>query len=485
MSVVVIRRAGIGCLLLFLAGTAGCTKNYGIDRCRPNQAPPVENYWAGEGISDVTFLAFGDSQFGGGADNKNDLLVQALNVADAQLRWNPFGVDAPVDRIRGVIIAGDLTQNGRDGRTFSDNEYGGFTRIYGLTGNRILRFPVYEGYGNHDYFEWNNIGYRIPKAHPVADSVAVRNFCRPHLTNRAPGLHGHYSWDWDNFHFVNVNLAASDVDPHHEVPGVRDPRMALSFLQDDLLRFVYGTTRKVVIFSHYGPWETFEWDQAQIDALYEAIRDYPVAAYLHGHAHATSTYTWNGIPVFNLGSPYYLSYNADGRGHFTALRFTDEKLYSMDVAYDPATPTQLVYPARWSREVDLAPVCIEVPFDTVDQGVYSGVSSRSLQVIRTDAQWAALWSQLTANRIPPPPAPVIDFQQNMLIAALDGTRPSGGYSIAVESVVETPGWMVVHVTSRAPRPGDIVTLALTQPYHIVSLAASGKPVEFNHTATTR
>lgn len=340
-------------LMTLSFGLTGCIDDYGVDDCLSTDQPPVENYWAGPGITDVTFIAFGDTQFGGGAEDKNDLHKIALNEANDQLDWFALGVNEPVANIRGIIMNGDITQNGRDGRLFSENEYGGFTRIYGLCGNRDVEFPLFEGYGNHDFFEWNNIGYRLLKAHPVADSVSKRNAYRVGLTNTAPDTDGHYSWDWDNIHFVQLNLVPSDIDPQHQVHGVRNPRMALTFLKNDLAEHVAGTDKKVIIMSHYGPWETFEWDNEQIDALYEEIKDYNIIAYLHGHAHATSAYTWKGIPVFNVGSPYYLSYNSDRRGHYSVFRITDNRLYAFDVSWDPEAPDNLQYPDNWQRVIDL------------------------------------------------------------------------------------------------------------------------------------
>lgn len=338
---------------LLASSLTACISDYGNDDCSSDDLAPVDNFWAGPETTDVTFIAFGDSQHGGGAEDKNDLHKVALNLADTRLDWSTFDLTLPVSDIRGVIMNGDITQNGRDGRTLSENEYGEFTRIYGLCGNRDVKFPVFEGYGNHDFFEWSNIGYRALKAHPVADSVSVRNKYRVGLSNTAPDKDGHYSWDWDNIHFVQLNLTPSDEDPNHSVPGVRNPRMALTFLKEDLATHVEGTNKKVIIMSHYGPWSTFEWDSAQIDALYDAIKDYPVIAYLHGHAHATSAYTWKGIPVFNVGSPYYLNYNSDERGHYSVFRITNDKLYAYDVSWNPEDPTELQFPDNWQREIDL------------------------------------------------------------------------------------------------------------------------------------
>jgi hypothetical protein len=346
----IVSTRAFGCMLVCLAALVllGCPppqNDYGIDGCSAQASPPVADFWAGPGVTDVTFLAFADSQvfldasLGQDDDGrKNDLHVQALNVADS-LDWNALGVNQPVSRIRGVIMAGDIAQNGRDAREVRANEYAVFVDNYGLCGNRTLRFPIFEGYGNHDFRSWANLLYGTE--HPVADSVSVRNPYRMGLARQAPGTDGHYSWDWDSIRFINLNLAPSDQAPVVEgaPAGCRDPRDALTFLVDDLASV--GTSRPVVIIHHYYPHaSTFEWDQAQIGTYAAAISGYNVIAILYGHSHGTGTGTWQGIPIFNLGSPYY-------------LRITDDKLYAFDASWDPADPTSIQAPANWSRIVDL------------------------------------------------------------------------------------------------------------------------------------
>jgi cytolysin (calcineurin-like family phosphatase) len=350
------RMAMVALALCLSVLTLGCptTPDYGVDDCSRADPPLVEDFWRGPGETDVTFVAFGDSQFGGGAPDKNTLQVQAINAAEAALSWQAgyFGLEEPVSRIRGVIIAGDLTQNGRDGRCGSDNEYGNFVNAYGLCGNRAIQYPVFEGYGNHDYFMWDNLCYRIPEEHPVADSVSVRNAYRAGVLNEAPGSDGHYSWEWDDVHFVMVNLCPSNLAPQREVPGDRNPRNALAFLEQDLAANVSGTDKKVVVISHYGFFSSWDfdgwWTEEEADAYYDVVSGYNLIAHLHGHAHQTSKYTWRGLRIYNLASPYYLSYNPDGMGHFTLFRITNDTLYVGDVAWNPEDPEGgMEFPALW------------------------------------------------------------------------------------------------------------------------------------------
>ena len=346
-----------GLALLAAVSLLGCN-DYATDECSPDDAPVVADFWAGPGVTDVTFLAFGDSQVFADTDDggfKNAANVQALNVAET-LDWSSLQVAQDVANVRGVLLAGDLTQIGRDWRNFDTDEYKVVVENYGLCGNRVLNVPLYEGYGNHDFRNAPVIGYG--NEHPVANSVAIRNDYRAGLSNKASGLEGHYSWDWDGIHFINVNLAPSDVVPDLD-PGVRDPRNALTYLVNDLASLPVG--QRVVIMQHYAPNSTtFEWDQAQIDAFQAAITGYNVIAIIHGHWHNTSNYTITvggvDIPVFNVGSPYYQPGNGegDGRGHFGVFRITDDKIYAMDASWGIDDPTALTAPDDWSRIVDLA-----------------------------------------------------------------------------------------------------------------------------------
>lgn len=303
--------------LLFVLAACDGTR-LGTEGCRP---PPPRTLH--RGATDVTFLAFGDPQIDYRDPAPARKQVTAFNAVEGRARWRHDG--RRLTRIRGVVIAGDLTENALD------REYRLFTSLYGLCGNRLLRYPVYEGYGNHDFAGKGS--------EPVVDSVSLRNRFRRGLVASAPGRDGHYSWEWDNVHFIQLNLVPADSLP----PGRRglDPRRALAFLRRDLEEHVRGTRKRVVIVSHYGftRWEQRGWwARTGHDAFFRVLDGYRVIAILHGHNHGTAVYRWRGIPVVNLGSPFYKRFNRDRRGHFTALRITDTSMLVQDFAWDPARP---------------------------------------------------------------------------------------------------------------------------------------------------
>lgn len=93
----------------------------------------------------------------------------------------------------------------------------------------------------------------------------------------------------------------------------------------------------------------------------------------------------------------------------------------------------------------------------------SGIRDRRRLVIRTDSEWEAFWSDLLSNRMPTPPAPEIDFDRFVVIAATMGQRPTGGHAIGIADVEHVGGEYRVTVVETSPGPGCVTTQALTAP----------------------
>jgi hypothetical protein len=113
----------------------------------------------------------------------------------------------------------------------------------------------------------------------------------------------------------------------------------------------------------------------------------------------------------------------------------------------------------------------------VDEGT-SGVDARRRSVIRSDAEWAAFWSQVYSRQSPTPPRPAVDFAESIVIVAAMGTRPSGGYAIELEAIgkVGTDYHVIVRETS--PGRNCATTSALTQPVVAARVARTDGKVSF-------
>lgn len=111
-------------------------------------------------------------------------------------------------------------------------------------------------------------------------------------------------------------------------------------------------------------------------------------------------------------------------------------------------------------------------------GVNSGVTKPARTVVKDRKAWSKLWRRVHARRRPLPEPPQIDFETQMVLAVFLGIKRTGGYDVRIVRVVESGRRLEVFVKSSSPAPGDIVTQALTAPYHIVVVPKSEKRVVF-------
>jgi hypothetical protein len=105
--------------------------------------------------------------------------------------------------------------------------------------------------------------------------------------------------------------------------------------------------------------------------------------------------------------------------------------------------------------------------ESVFSAFHSGIREKRREVIRDASGWARLWSEIHANGTGAGQPPAVDFSRDMLIAAALGTRPSGGYAVKVRSVAARSDRLEVDVLETCPKPGAMVTAALTQPLEVV------------------
>jgi 3',5'-cyclic AMP phosphodiesterase CpdA len=214
----------------------------------------------------ITFFVASDTHFGvPGIEERNRRLIDELNGLPG-LEY-PSEIGGRVDTPRGVLITGDLTDYS------TEEQWRAFESFYGLTGrDGLLRFPVKEALGNHDF---------------MGDSPVVK-----HIVRRHGGIA--YSFDWDDLHVACLGMYPS-AD-------------RLRWLEADLRTVTPG--RPIVVFFHYGidgPWSQSWESQEERDELARILSGHRVAAIFHGHAHHAGTYRWRGYDVFRPGSPKHSS----------------------------------------------------------------------------------------------------------------------------------------------------------------------------------
>lgn len=215
--------------------------------------------------------------YGQECPNNTTLRLRA-NAVHSQIReelsFNPL--------LRGVIIAGDLVQSGHA------EEWDWYLNSFTEQGTSYSLLPyVFDGLGNHDYDSTVRHGI-------------IRDHIREHSRNTVRTLAGadpipHYSWDWHDIHFVQLNVIPSDSPPSGGLQFF--PYAALTFLAQDLQQHVGSTGRPVFIIHHFGlnegdpeGDEPSWWDPHQKVQYWNTIAAYNVRGILHGHTHLSASH---------------------------------------------------------------------------------------------------------------------------------------------------------------------------------------------------
>ncbi len=248
---------------------------------------------------DVTFISVSDPHYrepDHRAGCHNDLTRATIDEIDriAGIPWPEKTGGGSIGKPRGVVLLGDVIDDGdraEKGRNLSAEQFRLFEADFGLDGkDGRLKLPVFETWGNHD---GPPLG-REKRGFSFQGELKKRNARRlaAGLISNLSENGLHYSWDWDDVHFVSLGIYPAD----RQHAGVRysaqwhDPQNALAFLREDLAKKVGSSGRPVVLMAHCG-FDTDWWCADDWAVFYQAVRDYRVVLYLYGHT-GTGVSAW-------------------------------------------------------------------------------------------------------------------------------------------------------------------------------------------------
>jgi hypothetical protein len=106
---------------------------------------------------------------------------------------------------------------------------------------------------------------------------------------------------------------------------------------------------------------------------------------------------------------------------------------------------------------------------TFESGSQSKIEQYETRVLETEGDFQMYWSRNTGN--PPHTAPrTVDWNKERLVAINLGTKQSGGYSVAVESVKRVRSSEIeISFAVRSPTKGTPVTQGITSPYTVIRM----------------
>ncbi len=283
----------------------------------------ANTYGLGATTRDVRFLATADPQYDNGSPNAE--ANQTLSTMVNQLRSSG-------QQVRGILIAGDLTQNTRTKDEFSwyKNALSGYSRF------------VYDGLGNHDVVEptiWQKAACDFGDSACVDPGALRADIAdRKRSTVKTFGMGPHYSWDWQDVHFVQLNLYPGNGTVAEQF-SQSSPDNSLAFLQLDLAMFVGASGRPVVLMHHYG-FDSFSigedgeqwWTEAQRTAYWDAIAAYNVVGIFTGHKHLAASENYKvpfHRPANRVSGPEFIPTFVSGaakNGAYLDAQFTQDAL---------------------------------------------------------------------------------------------------------------------------------------------------------------
>lgn len=121
----------------------------------------------------------------------------------------------------------------------------------------------------------------------------------------------------------------------------------------------------------------------------------------------------------------------------------------------------------------------ELDFEVIVWGDQSGYVEEAFLVVRTEAEWAAIWERHTLMDMPSVPYPEIAFSESMVICIFMGTCPTAGYSVSLEGIRLEVDHIRVEVVKHSPRNQTLVAQILTHPYVFALLKSFDVPVIFD------
>lgn len=122
-------------------------------------------------------------------------------------------------------------------------------------------------------------------------------------------------------------------------------------------------------------------------------------------------------------------------------------------------------------------------FTSISKGSLFGAGEEGFEkenvIISSKAEWKSFLNKIDiSNKVSETFDSSIDFSKEIVVGVIDRMRNTGGFSIEVTEVVEKKDNLLVKITTKGPKPTDMVTTVIIQPYHIIKINKTNKKILF-------
>jgi hypothetical protein len=117
-------------------------------------------------------------------------------------------------------------------------------------------------------------------------------------------------------------------------------------------------------------------------------------------------------------------------------------------------------------------------FDTISKGIYSQQIGKEYFVIKDTESFNQLLAKISSSNSDITNKGV-DFSKEMVVGVFLGEKQTGGYSVEITDVLIQKDYIEFLIKINEPDSGEIVTEAITSPYHIIKLKRFDMEFLFN------
>lgn len=114
--------------------------------------------------------------------------------------------------------------------------------------------------------------------------------------------------------------------------------------------------------------------------------------------------------------------------------------------------------------------------DSGGDGPTDVLVQRKNYIFRDKDDYLAFWELLHGNDPSAKSAPFVNFARDHVIAVVSGVKATGGYDIYIQDIIEEVEERVIETVIVSPGDGCPVSQALSNPYHMVVVKKTDKPL---------
>ena len=119
-----------------------------------------------------------------------------------------------------------------------------------------------------------------------------------------------------------------------------------------------------------------------------------------------------------------------------------------------------------------------ITFEILAEDFYGGMTHSKFIVIKDETTLNEIYKLINKSKSPGIKIPIINFEKETVLVLFLGEKSSGGYSIAVEQILDENEKVTVKYKVTLPKLGEMVTTVMTQPYCIIKIPKTLKEVVF-------